>query len=799
MKSISSLPLLITIFSLILSSCQTSVQVTATPTISTSIPPTMTPSPRSFVVTTTDDSGIGTLRQALLDAQTGDIITFDSVVFPPKNPVAIKVMSSLPSLTQGYLTVDASNAGVVLDGTLAGRDGTPGIEVESEHNIIKGLQIVHFTGPGIKFNPPARFNFIGGDRTIGFGPLGEGNLISDTSDGIAIWGSDNVIAGNLIGTDGTGLAKLGNRGPGIFLDENASHNTIGPSNVIAYNGTVGGGGVEIRSVNAYTNTITENSIHDNSFAGIYYNISGSTQVSPPTVPVILDFDLASGVVGGIACPGCKVEVLSTSKADGEIYEGSVTADSNESFTLNIGTPFTGPGLTATARNADGSTSMFSSATSGTTRSAHLQEENAFPRSLLVPKTSQGHKDTLIGDTYSGVAVDNMPDSAQLSRHSAWLGYTWIRLTFSEGEWSALQSTGRYSPLSFGDYEDQVIDNLDEAGITILYNLLYFDRDLQAGPGFLRFRNEQEIQAYLDYAQMVVTHFRGRIQYYETWNEPDIMNFGQQSIAVKDYINVIRRLVPVIHAADPQAKIVIGTGSDLRDPQTQSYLMTILKSDIMPLVDGIAIHPMYGSSPDYDQLKQYYYNYSALVQKIKDTASAHGFTGEYFAEEMTWRTSAFTTVYEVWTYTQAVAAKYYARGIVINRGLGLYAGIGGENYDTYPEVVQVVQNLNTILAGVEPTESLPMQIESKAANIRSYSFLLNNGDYLVALWTDGVAVDDDPGIPATFTFPGFSADEVVGYDILHGFEQQLVTDNENGDLIVHDLLVKNYPIFLHFTP
>jgi hypothetical protein len=258
-------------------------------------------------------------------------------------------------------------------------------------------------------------------------------------------------------------------------------------------------------------------------------------------------------------------------------------------------------------------------------------------------------------------------------------------------------------------------------------------------------------------------------------------------------------VPVIHAADPQAKIVIGTGSDLRDPQTQSYLMTILNSDIMPLVDGIAIHPMYGSSPDYDPLKQYYYNYPVLVQKIKDMASAHGFMGEYFTEEMTWRTQVFTTDYEVWTYTQTVAAKYYARGIAINRGLGLYAGIGGENYDTYPEVVRVVQNLNKILAGVEPTERLPMQIESEAADIRSYSFSLDNGDYLVALWTDGVAVDDDLGTPATLTFPGLSAGEVVAYDVLHGFEQQLVKDNENGNFVVHDLLVKDYPVFLHFTP
>jgi hypothetical protein len=167
--------------------------------------------------------------------------------------------------------------------------------------------------------------------------------------------------------------------------------------------------------------------------------------------------------------------------------------------------------------------------------------------------------------------------------------------------------------------------------------------------------------------------------------------------------------------------------------------------------------------------------------------------------MTWRTSFFTTEYEVWTYTQTVAAKYYARGIVINRGLGLDAGIGGEYYDTYPEVVRVVQNLNTVLAGAEPTESLPMQIESEAANIRSYGFSLSNGDYLVALWTDGVAVDDDPGIEATLVFPGLSAQQVVGIDILHGFQQQQKMSDEDGNLVLRNLFVKDYPVFLRLTP
>jgi len=78
---------------------------------------------------------------------------------------------------------------------------------------------------------------------------------------------------------------------------------------------------------------------------------------------------------------------------------------------------------------------------------------------------------------------------------------------------------------------------------------------------------------------------------------------------------------------------------------------------------------------------------------------------------------------------------------------------------------------------------------------SFGFSLPNGDRLFALWTDGVAVDDDPGVPSTLTFPGTSAQKVIGIDVLHGFEQELIIENENGDLVIHNFLIKDYPIIL----
>jgi len=79
-----------------------------------------------------------------------------------------------------------------------------------------------------------------------------------------------------------------------------------------------------------------------------------------------------------------------------------------------------------------------------------------------------------------------------------------------------------------------------------------------------------------------------------------------------------------------------------------------------------------------------------------------------------------------------------------------------------------------------------------------AFRYPNGDRILAVWTDGIAQDEDPGVPATVTFPDMTAGCVTGIDVLHGFEQELVFEIENGDTIVRDLLVKDYPILIRLS-
>jgi parallel beta-helix repeat protein len=184
----------------------------------------------TLVVTNPADSGTGTLRQKMLEAQSGDTIIFDPGVFPPANPKIIYAQSPLPTLVRDNQTIDASNAGVILDGSQAPA-GTNGFIISAVNCVIRGLTIRNFSSNGIILTLGAANNILGGDRTVGNGPNHEGNtIISNGGSGIDIRGTGtngNFIQGNYIGVDGSGLWGAGNLYNGIAIWQGASNNTVG--------------------------------------------------------------------------------------------------------------------------------------------------------------------------------------------------------------------------------------------------------------------------------------------------------------------------------------------------------------------------------------------------------------------------------------------------------------------------------------------------------------------------------------------------------------------------------------------
>ncbi|MFC1983785.1 hypothetical protein ACFLVO_02065 [Chloroflexota bacterium] len=370
-----------------------------------------------IIVTSILDHGPGTLRQALLDAESGDIITFDPTVFPPGKPATIFLKTengphSLPNITQGNITIDASYTGVILDGSDISGDWVNGLEIYSDGNIIRGLQIINFTGSGIVVG--GVYNEIGGDRGIGIGPFGQGNLVGKNGIGIDFCGSAsfNTITGNLVGTDVTGTDGWGNEGQGLLIEEGCNHNTIGPSNIIAYNG---GNGILITGQNSLNNTISQNRIYDNIEGDIYLWDGGNNELSAPT---IVNFDLDNGTVTGSALANCTIEIFSDISNERVIYQGQTITDSSGSFVFKKGTSLASPHLTATATDADGNTSGFSIATSGTAGSTPLPTTPATAGRIAFASDRDGNFEIYVMDT-DGSNQTRLTNNAADNKHPDW--------------------------------------------------------------------------------------------------------------------------------------------------------------------------------------------------------------------------------------------------------------------------------------------------------------------------------------------------------------------------------------------
>jgi hypothetical protein len=756
-------------------------------------PSTLALQEETIVVTSAADSGPGTLRQALLDAQEGDTITFDPVIFPPTAPVTISIASELPGINANNLTLDASNAGVILDGSYLSGDWQRGLQiVSSQGSVVQGLQIANFSGPAIDITGNSRHNVIGGDRSIGSGPFGQGNQFIHNLIGVDLatpGTTQNLITGNLMGTDAAGVAQLGNERSGVWICEGANGNTIGPDNVIAYNGQAA---IVMQGADTRHNTVTQNSIHDNAWPSIDAWYDWPNERIP--FPGVYAFDLAAGTISGATCPLCIVEIFSDENNEGALFEGRVSADARGAFTFDKDSAFAGPHLTTTATDPSGNTSMFSMPTSGASGAVIMQAGNNLAKTQFRSKvSSQLPADDRLGSVL-GISEPEADSLDHLIYDSLGLGEKRLDTTMQEVEEPIDWSLEEFKvPQQY----DEFIDDLNANGVAVNYLIHFWDKAGHRNGEVLdtpRFKTEDQILDFLEYVRFVVGHFKGRVQYYTIWTEPDACGGSYiKCIEPNDYINLLKRTIPVIHEEDPAAKISLGPNALLI---VRDYLDTILNSDVLPLLDVIQWHGIYNVTPDSEFFGNYYYEYPGIMADIMQTATANGFAGEYWGTELTLGTTVAPD--QPWEpiETWRMAVKYQARFFIIHLGMDIGVSWPGEG-TTLPLSYRTKANLNTLMNGSRPA-TIPVQVVSEAEIIASYGFSLPNGDRLFALWTDGVAADDDPGIPATLTFPDLSDTTVTGIDVLEGYEQELTASEESGNLVVRGLLVKDYPIILRLS-
>jgi hypothetical protein len=334
------------------------------------------------VVTSTADSGPGTLRQAILNANAK--VGRDTIAFniPGAGPHTIVPASSLPEITDPVVIdgftqsgSSANTAGlrepcnavlqIVLDGTVTKAmylNYDIGLHIHCGNSRVRGLVMQYFGGYAFLLDGAGsnviEGNFIGTDHTgldsrgnllgvfidsVSYNTIGgidpeARNVISgNDEDGIYLYGKGadhNLIRGNFIGVDAKGTSLLSNRGYGVGVFDGAS-NTIGGSvagagNLIARmvaGDTTARSCICIGGVRARQNSVSGNLIGT--------TLTGADPIVCSTFGVAITDGANKNTVGGTNA-GARNIISRCSQ--GSIY---ITSDSNTVQGNYIGTDFTG--------------------------------------------------------------------------------------------------------------------------------------------------------------------------------------------------------------------------------------------------------------------------------------------------------------------------------------------------------------------------------------------------------------------------------------------------------------------------
>jgi parallel beta-helix repeat protein len=747
----------------------------------------------TVVVTSPADNGPGTLRETIANAQPGDEVVFDPTIFPPVSPATIHLNSPLPGITTPYLTLSGTDAGVIIDGTgIPGGEFVTGLEVIQTVGVtIEGLQVQGFSGGGVVAAQSTDCVF-------------QDNVLTRNALGAGTWDAEaarNTIRHNDIVSNDLGIS-VSHGAHDNLIQENQIHQNVNVGVSVVMEGS--------------SARISRNRIYDNGASGIQIGQGGNDDQAAPQ---IIGFDLSKGTIEGVICPHCTVEIFSDEADEGGWYEGTAVADAVGYFDFSKDSSFLGPHLTATGTDDAGNTSPFSRPTSGEHAGVDLQESNEQPKTLIPVRGASELSENYIGDQLGGLRslIHDETTAAQLLEYYERIGYRWTRLSLDPFDWSDVAADpSLYSQWHVDPLYDDFISALADRGVSIIYCLVFWDDQIDpAEPfGWSRFEDADEVQRYLDYAAFIADHFKGRIAYYEIFNESfgapaaEPGDFSQQNIDLEEYIQLVQEVTPVIRDADPSAGIIAGPAPGLFDQACMDYQLGILSSDaIMPMVDGVSWHP--GPFPVElgfgEGAVDHPYRVPDTIQQLRGTAEAHGFNGLYVPEEIQWPTPYnppdFTNPWNI--FSETVSAKYYGRGILDHRGLGMNALLAGTASEGDLPKMDVIRNLANLLAGAE-ANPLSLDVQSTITDVVSYTFAYAGSDqHLIAMWEGGFASNAiEPGTSLTLTVSGLTQTtdiSVTGYDVLHSFRQPMEAHRDGDSLVLPNLQVRDYPLILRLAP
>jgi len=169
------------------------------------------------------------------------------------------------------------------------------------------------------------------------------------------------------------------------------------------------------------------------------------------------------------------------------------------------------------------------------------------------------------------------------------GFSWVR---DDLRWERCQ-TEKGGAITIPAYRDAEINAHIEAGNNVLLVLGYGNTNYEN-----RFpKTNEEIEAYANYCKAVAEHYKGKIDTFEIYNEPDNESFAGWSITGADYVKVLKAAAGAIRSVQPDATIIGGSLCSMRHSTARARTIAtqiFADSTVTDYMDAFSFH-----SYDYD--------------------------------------------------------------------------------------------------------------------------------------------------------------------------------------------------------
>ena len=409
------------------------------------------------------------------------------------------------------------------------------------------------------------------------------------------------------------------------------------------------------------------------------------------------------------------------------------------------------------------------------------------------------------------------------------------------DWAAVEKTkGIYQV----DPEvDRSITESVNAGVDIVLTLAYgnnlyqtlndspdFGPTWHRGHPFLQCAptSPEALTGFANYCAFMAEHFRGRIKYFEIWNEENGWFFdswkenGSVNM-VRAYGRALAVAAQTVKKVNPSAKVLFGgmAGSSLDFPRLA------LAEGAGPYIDIVAFHPYGHPTPeaapptlltevdgkmDWRPRPPEIKNYEDEIAAYRKLLRGYNPNMEIWADEMNWFAPGEPAKPEMGDQSELAQAKHLARFFALNAWLGcgavwwsLYNANGIQEWallrsgDLTPRAAYYSAGyVSTLLdavhgvadAGVEVSGVMPPGLM-----VKTYRNSL--GESMVGLWRSTPADDACQPVPVTLRLPGMPETEPALMDTLYGYTQKALLQPADGGVLVPGILVGDWPTFVCF--